>query len=128
MSIDAKKLLEGTTPGPWKVGRGENNIFYGENRQICSIGYFESGNVEETASQNKANARLIAAAPDLAARVDELEADNRRLREALQRSVAAMELCIKMVNGSYAHAAVLEGEAEIHKAIAAAIAALKGEK
>jgi len=65
-------LLEGTTKGPWKV------------RGPFDLGDYEvEGRGEMIARRlNKANARLIAAAPDLAKENEELRADSALLGAA----------------------------------------------
>ncbi len=73
-------LLAGTTPGPWNVGSDieANARFFCANRQI-TFGPFD------TAEEVLANARLIAAAPDLARENVELRAEREALRTALER-------------------------------------------
>ena len=51
------------TPGPWEVKYEMNVYAVGRNRSICSMG-FQDG-TEETHIANKANAHLIAAAPQM---------------------------------------------------------------
>lgn len=82
---DLKKLLAEATPGPWEAESGhvqQNGTLYWQvtdgadaimQNQFCW-----------TRGDAAANAALVALAPDLAARVIELEAENARLREALE--------------------------------------------
>lgn len=64
--LDAAALLAGTTPGPWTVG--DSLTVYDDNAyEVCHT-------FADTDEIRAATARLIAAAPDLAARVLELEA------------------------------------------------------
>ncbi len=86
--IDAKKLLEGTTPGPWAQYDQDPVIIV--NCEGGSLGEMTSGYPTIGEKEDIANARLAAAAPDLAARVIELEAENAELRkqaDALARAL-----------------------------------------
>lgn len=58
--LDPKKLLEGTTPGPWVRRPSHYSVESKKGRLVAS-----AWGPTETAA--KANARLIAAAPELAA-------------------------------------------------------------
>ena len=84
---DPRELLKGTTPGPWKlVQRNEYHPpVLGTYDVVGANGYGISGiGVEEgTESTDTANARLIAAAPDLARRLAEAE---ELLREIVRRN------------------------------------------
>ncbi len=65
--LDLDKLT-GFTEGPWSIhNRGEFNVVGADKRRtICSTGgYSESSNSERVYYENIANARLIAAAPEL---------------------------------------------------------------
>ena len=64
---DPRELLKGTTPGPWSIFPDERTaIVSQQGRQVASvIGYKR---------ETDADARLIAAAPDLARRLAEAEA------------------------------------------------------
>jgi hypothetical protein len=71
------------TPGPWKVKAGTNAVLAGR-KQICSHVNAASAlpvNILEDQEIAQANARLIAAAPDLL--------------EALQDALCALECCGK---------------------------------
>lgn len=53
------------TPGPWEVGELDHNgqrIVRGEHIEICTCWHHSVGSIEK---EMEANARLIAAAPDL---------------------------------------------------------------
>jgi len=52
------------TPGPWRIKWGEN-IFGGERLVANAGSHQQNFDTEKAAAENKANARLIAAAPDL---------------------------------------------------------------
>ncbi len=77
-TTDLQKLLAEATKGPWRTC----NVLPDLGHIYGSIGRLATSIGGET-NRTKANARLIAMAPDLAARVIELEAENKRLREAL---------------------------------------------
>lgn len=52
------------TPGPWKVEM--KTMVMAGRRSICSAGgYSQNFDTEKVAAENQANARLIAAAPDM---------------------------------------------------------------
>lgn len=96
--IDAKKLLEGTTEGPWHVGK-DPDAGIGRGWFVGGGGYARAemtGPPEDT----EANARLIAAAPDLAARVVELEAEVKRL-QAPRPDVYAQGICAALRQEGY---------------------------
>jgi hypothetical protein len=78
---------DGHTPGPWKV---LDATFDDKNKFPMYRISMDGGEGVIGA----ANARLIEAAPDLAERVDALEAENKRLREALGKSLKGnRDLC-----------------------------------
>jgi len=77
-TTDLQKLLAEATKGPWRTC----NVLPDLGHIYGSIGRLATSIGGET-NRTKANARLIAMAPDLAARVIELEAENKRLRERL---------------------------------------------
>ena len=70
---DAKKLLDGSTPGPWEwtTGRFSNNPYLSPNILLLT---FDGGGPDGVDPNDAANARLIAAAPDLARTVIALHA------------------------------------------------------
>ena len=55
------------TPGPWRISKlTETAVEDGDGRGICSTGgYQQNFDTERVYQENRANARLIAAAPDL---------------------------------------------------------------
>ena len=56
------------TPGPWTTGRAINSVDTGKYSWICPFGASSKKQVEEIT----ANAKLIAAAPDLLAALDDM--------------------------------------------------------
>ena len=78
--------ITGFTPGPWALERGEHPYIPGATREYIAA---PDGLVaavvcdDATNDQQDANARLIAAAPDMAREIERLSADNERLRDAL---------------------------------------------
>jgi len=94
--VDAAKLLEGITPGPWEAQPAD---MFGDHNIVLSRMADDRRAVAAVVSNMRpepevaANARLIAAAPTLAAEVIALRAEVERLRalgEAL--SAAADEI------------------------------------
>jgi hypothetical protein len=69
-----REMLEAATPGPWRDGQEGNIRVYGPD------GMAEHSGLIANVFKGRANARLIAAAPDLAAEV-------LRLREALREII-----------------------------------------
>ena len=61
------------TPGPWQEGRSGNNRVYGPDKQGSRSGLIA------VVYKGRANARLIAAAPETAAERDRLKAINAEL-------------------------------------------------
>jgi hypothetical protein len=94
-TTDLQKLLAEATKGPWRVEQDTTLIWgacnqddtttYGMGYPIAEAKLRTSGWNADPINWDtiNANARLIAMAPDLAARVLELEAENKRLREGL---------------------------------------------
>jgi hypothetical protein len=85
-TTDLQKLLDEATKGPWDVTKSawdERHYVEGENTVCYMYALREDDHVILHCDNYESNARLIAAAPDLAARVIELEAENKRLREGL---------------------------------------------
>jgi hypothetical protein len=77
-SLDPKKLLEETTPGPWKfevrgTGKDERWMVYSD----------DTGEIIGLGSRDNPNAALIAAAPDLARRLAEREEATNYARQTL---------------------------------------------
>jgi hypothetical protein len=69
-SEDIREMLEAATPGPWRIGSWGDNVFgtgpKDEWLTICRVKR-DDAPIEET--RDAVDARLIAAAPDLAAEV-----------------------------------------------------------
>ncbi len=88
-TTDLQKLLDEATKGPWCQPDGDEYGVSQENlprRPIHSFlgqPLYDKQPHDDWFAQEMANARLIAMAPTLAARVIELEADNARLRGGL---------------------------------------------
>lgn len=90
-SPEGDDLLAGTTPGPWAVAYDDQHgqaVVKGEHTEIATCWHHSVGSIEK---QMRANARLIARAPDLAKenarlrqREAELSAMVERLREVLR--------------------------------------------
>ena len=89
-TTDLQKLLAEATKGPWLF----NYSSFSDALEVHTPGQRVDGTIKGmvrlaqiyeghplSLDNVKANARLIAMAPDLAARVIELEAENKRLRE-----------------------------------------------
>lgn len=91
---EARRLLEGTTPGPWndvRIGSEGDGSACSHEHQLCNVdGIAVAIITHDGATGALANDRLIGAAPDLAATViaqaEELEA----LRCAASKSVAVV--------------------------------------
>ena len=62
------------TPGPWKIGKFSKTSVVAGKRLVANTGGFQS-NFEDTLPANLANARLVAAAPELLGALRELIAD-----------------------------------------------------
>ena len=86
---DAKKLLDGSTPGPWEwtTGRFSNNPHLSPNILLLA---FDGGGPDGVDPNDAANARLIAAAPDLARTVIALHA---QLADAHAAQAMVVERC-----------------------------------
>lgn len=86
-TTDLQKLLAEAKPAPWTFSKRNA---YGANGWSVTTpllvpgGYFSVRIPNPFA--NESDARLIAMAPDLAARVLELEAENKRLRDLLTKA------------------------------------------
>ncbi len=71
------------TPGPWATDETEHEVPYqairilGKNRGICSI-WMDDAPVHDFNAEQRANARLIAAAPEL---VEALEVITKRMEQ-----------------------------------------------
>lgn len=97
-TTDLQKLLAEATRGPWRVGKTlcgfypaiVKDFHVGHNMNVTGAIHGYMYHADQKANQ-QANARLIAMAPTLAARVIELEAENKRLREGLESELADTE-------------------------------------
>ena len=86
----------GPTPGPWSATEAfEGHVFAG-NRLIASAMGHKDGK-EETRETNLANARLIAAAPDLLAALKTLTQDG-RFSLAIGGNPRAVDALVKQVD------------------------------
>lgn len=86
---EAEKLLDGSTPGPWEwtTGRFSNNPYLSPNILLLA---FDGGGPDGVDPNDAANARLIAAAPDLARSVIALHA---QLADAQAAQAMLVERC-----------------------------------
>ena len=86
---EAEKLLDGSTPGPWEwtTGRFSNNPYLSPNILLLA---FDGGGPDGVDPNDAANARLIAAAPDLARSVIALHA---QLADAQAAQAMAVGRC-----------------------------------
>ena len=79
---ELREVLANATPWPWRIGSWQDNVFgtgpKDEWLPICRVKR-DDAPIEE--SRDGFDACLIAAAPDLAAEVLALRAENERLRE-----------------------------------------------
>jgi hypothetical protein len=102
-TTDLQKLLAEATEGPWQIEdpldlgptvyQSTGKAFYDEH-EVAFCRWPESKS-DLPRKAVLANARLIAMAPDLAARVIELEAENKRLRESLKRMLLEFDFLIE---------------------------------
>jgi hypothetical protein len=89
--LDAAKLLEGTTPGNWLAAGGPSSVVgwpivaSPSGRSIAGITW-RPGLPAELEAEIGANARLIAAAPDLARENIALREAMGRMREVMDRT------------------------------------------
>jgi len=97
MTLDLAKLraetlalMDGTTPGPWDISRYAATHISAASRLVCSAGGYSANRrrKEDVRDENVANARLIAAAPTLAADKLRLVDDNLRLLDEIERLTA----------------------------------------
>lgn len=84
---ELRAMLDAATPGPWEATRkvhksGTVSVrFSGENWADFARVWVRSSGCESANQEGEANARLIAAAPDLAAEVLRLRAELAALKE-----------------------------------------------
>ena len=81
--LDVRALLEGTTPGPWATCQWNTSCVMPLLWANDELPVQDRGDFMVIYSTQEPDARLIAAAPALAARVLDLEAENERLLAAL---------------------------------------------
>lgn len=94
-TTDLQKLLAEATKGPWRAKANGDGAIIGQDgdgsvviaEALVGIKFYD----EYARKQFPANARLIAMAPDLAVRVIELEAENKRLRGYIEGMILEME-------------------------------------
>ena len=96
---EAKKLLDGTTPGPWRARKGRNAL--GEVRIVESsrVDIDVACVIDVRAPQDGADSRLIAAAPDLAATVIAQAAEVEQLTRELTEARATITGVRAIVDG-----------------------------
>ena len=94
------------TPGPWNLGNSYGAMYDVVSKKehgICSTGGFTSniGDIDAIIAENKANAILIAAAPELYAALDELLNDlgNRIVGFDDRRAVRKAEEALSKARG-----------------------------
>lgn len=98
MSRREKKVAEAThTPGPWRTGHlGEDRVYTKSGAQLCTV-MPRRDDPSRSSQEDFANARLIAAAPDLLevlmvveARLDEINSRSDlsfKVRSAVAKAV-----------------------------------------
>lgn len=100
MTLDLAKLraetlalIDGTTPGPWAISRYTKTHISAVSRPVCSAGGYSDNSrpQDDVLAENVANARLIAAAPTLAADTLRLLDEIERLRGVLERIETASQ-------------------------------------
>ena len=92
-AIEAAKLLEGTTPGPWRAdGSPYNRIVWTSNEnRVCFMAH--TNGLDD--ARDNATSNLVAAAPDLARDLIASEAARKLAEERLAKAVEALrELAI----------------------------------
>lgn len=87
---EARVLLEGTTPGPWHAGGAYVRVS-DEEPLIARV--LDDDGSDQGKAQAPRNARLIAAAPDLAATVIAQAEEIERLRRALTPDYLEARIC-----------------------------------
>jgi len=87
---EVERLLEGTTPGPWNFTRKTYKPYWAtincESGHVADVQFWRYG-LSENDVQSEANARLIAAAPQIAADYLTLRAERDRLLAERERLV-----------------------------------------
>lgn len=57
--------MSGHTPGPWQIDKLASTHVIAEQRTICSVSFHSTALSDGGNAENQANARLIAASPEL---------------------------------------------------------------
>lgn len=84
------------TPGPWAISRNTSMSVVGKNdRPVCSTGGYQDNRVDSSVllAENEANARLIAAAPDLYEALKEADAELETLACAMGLTSELVAVC-----------------------------------
>lgn len=117
----APDILDGTTPGPWRVEDG----FYPSIKEIIgpsfaiSIVMWATDLTESDYLRRIADARLIASAPELAAENAALKAENERLRGVLAEAVRWMKIAPVNTQAFWKYETAMEWTTFISRAEAA---------
>ncbi len=106
---EAEKLLDGSTPGPWEwtTGRFSNNPYLSPNILLLA---FDGGGPDGVDPNDAANARLIAAAPDLARSVIALHA---QLADAQAAQAMVVDMAIAPLTDAEAYSAALSNRHDL---------------
>lgn len=83
--------MSGHTEGPWRVGdrHTENGVYSADGRLVANTHSLQSNSGwEAIAAENDANARLIAAAPDM---LEALKAVNKLISEGAEHGMSPFE-------------------------------------
>ena len=73
------------TPGDWRASADGTTVYSCGNHLVCTVA------PRKVASQQAHNARFIATAPQMAARIGELEAERERLSQEIERLVERLQ-------------------------------------
>ena len=105
------EIPEGFTPGPWVVGPGLD---------VMESQFFASICMVLDRKSDKANARLIALAPEMATEIERLRAENERLSEAVRGLLACPGIADANVEAAWACRETSEAEAYARSVLKAA--------
>lgn len=94
--IAAARKLEGYTPGPWCVSPTDDTTIIALDRSVVAE-IDGDYNEPDLWPIMEANARVVAAAPDLHRLALDLAAERERLREALIRTAASLVAAISLL-------------------------------
>ena len=91
------------TPGPWKMNTNVQTSIDAETKHIAMVNYYKSGRANDDVygEEHEANARLIAAAPDLLEALKRIEIIGRGARPNISKGTIA---------GDIARAAIAKAE------------------